>query len=152
MDTRNFLLEIGLEELPARFVTDSMNQLREKVEAWLREQRLSFNGIQAFSTPRRLAILVQDLSEKQSDLTAEAKGPAKKIALDSEGKWTKAAQGFARGQGVTVDDLFVKELKGVEYVYAKTFAAGKETISLLPELKSVITSLHFPKKYALERI
>ncbi|WEG18016.1 glycine--tRNA ligase subunit beta [Alkalihalophilus pseudofirmus] len=145
MSKRDFLFELGLEELPARFVTDSMNQLKNKVSDWLKEERLDFDAIEAFSTPRRLAIYITGLAEKQPDVEAEAKGPAKKIAQDEEGNWSKAALGFARGQGVTADDLFFKELKGVEYVYAKTFTAGKKTVELLPALKSIVTSMHFPK-------
>ncbi|WP_100372400.1 glycine--tRNA ligase subunit beta [Bacillus sp. FJAT-45037] len=145
MSKRDFLFELGLEELPARFVTDSMNQLKDKVTTWLQEQRLSYDAIEAFSTPRRLGLLITGLVEKQPDVEAEAKGPAKKIAKDADGNWSKAAQGFARGQGVSTDDLFFQELKGVEYVYAKTFTAGKETALLLPQLKELITSMHFPK-------
>ncbi|KMK75962.1 glycine--tRNA ligase subunit beta [Alkalihalobacillus pseudalcaliphilus] len=146
MTTRDFLLEIGLEELPARFITDSMNQLEEKVTTWLKEQELSFNKIESFSTPRRLALLIHGLEEKQPDIEKVAKGPAKKIALDKEGNWSKAAQGFARGQGVDVSELFFQELKGVEYIYANTRTIGKETIQLLQEnLQDLILTLHFPK-------
>ncbi|ARK29339.1 glycine--tRNA ligase subunit beta [Halalkalibacter krulwichiae] len=145
MANKDFLLEIGLEELPARFVTDSMNQLEEKVKAWLSAERLQYEGIEAFATPRRLAILINGLEQNQSDIEEEAKGPARKIAFDEEGNWSKAAVGFARGQGVNTDDLFFKEIKGVEYIFAKKFIKGKKTKELLPALKDIITSLHFPK-------
>ncbi|WP_088102506.1 glycine--tRNA ligase subunit beta [Halalkalibacter urbisdiaboli] len=145
MSKHDFLLEIGVEELPARFVTDSMNQLESKVRDWLEVQRLTYDDIRSFSTPRRLAISIKGLSEKQPDVRDEAKGPAKKIAQDEDGNWTKAAQGFAKGQGVEPSDLFFKEIKGVEYVFANTFTAGKETKALLPQLEDIITSLHFPK-------
>lgn len=145
MSKRDFLLEIGVEELPARFVTGSINQLREKVEEWLHAERLDFAGVRSFATPRRLAIMVEGLAESQPDVEEEAKGPAKKIAYDDEGNWSKAAQGFARGQGVSTDDLFFKELKGVEYMYANKFIAGKKTIELLPAIKEIILALHFPK-------
>ncbi|TES56666.1 glycine--tRNA ligase subunit beta [Halalkalibacterium halodurans] len=145
MSKRDFLLEIGLEELPARFVSDGEKQLADKVESFLKEQRISFEQISSFSTPRRLAVLVIGLAEKQADVEEESRGPAKKIALDESGNWTKAAQGFARGQGVSVDDLYIQEVKGTEYIFAKKFVAGQETASLLPELKELITSLHFPK-------
>ncbi|MFC0558050.1 glycine--tRNA ligase subunit beta [Halalkalibacter alkalisediminis] len=145
MTKRDFLLEIGLEELPARFVTDSMNQLKDKIVTWLAEERLGYSEIQAFATPRRLAILIEDLDESQPDVEEEAKGPAKKIAFDDNGSWTKAASGFARGQGVSTEDLFFREVKGVEYIYANKFIQGKKTIELLPALKEMITSMHFPK-------
>ncbi|MDT8861776.1 glycine--tRNA ligase subunit beta [Alkalihalobacillus sp. MEB130] len=145
MSKRDFLLEIGLEELPARFVTNSINQFKEKIETWLREERLNYDTISAFATPRRLAILVEGLDESQPDIEEEAKGPAKKIAYDGDGNWSKAAQGFARGQGVATDDLFFKEVKGVEYIFANKFVAGKKTVDLLPTMKELILSLHFPK-------
>ncbi|WP_026689210.1 glycine--tRNA ligase subunit beta [Alteribacter aurantiacus] len=145
MSNRTFLLEIGLEEMPARFVTDAMNQLEKKMEEWLTENRLAFEQILPFSTPRRLAVMVEGLSEKQEDQSAEAKGPSKKIALDAEGNWSKAAQGFARGQQVAVDDLYFKELKGEEYVFVNKFTEGKSTLQLLSEVDQLLTSISFPK-------
>ncbi|TSB46752.1 glycine--tRNA ligase subunit beta [Alkalicoccobacillus porphyridii] len=145
MTKQDFLLEIGLEELPARFVTSSMEQLKQAVTKWLTEQRLSFEAVEAFSTPRRLAVIVKDLTAAQEDLETESRGPAKKIAIADDGSWTKAAEGFARGQGISPDDLAVKEVKGTEYVFAKSFQKGKPTLELLPEIKEVVTALHFPK-------
>ncbi|WYP27939.1 glycine--tRNA ligase subunit beta [Alkalihalobacillus sp. FSL W8-0930] len=145
MSKHDFLLEIGLEELPARFVTSSINQLTQLVEEWLKEQRLACSEVKGFATPRRLAIQITDLEDSQPNLESEARGPAKKIALAEDGSWSKAALGFARGQGVTPDNLFTQEVKGTEYVFAKTFQEGKKTIELLPQLKELITSLHFPK-------
>jgi glycyl-tRNA synthetase beta chain len=142
---RDLLLEIGLEEMPARFVTDSMNQLQTKVTAWLDENRISYDTVTSYSTPRRLAVKVTGVAEKQEDVQEEAKGPAKKIALDAEGNWSKAAQGFVRGQGATEADIFFKEIKGVEYVHVNKFIAGKETASLLSSLQEIVTSLHFGK-------
>ena len=141
---KNLLFEIGLEEMPAHVVVPSMNQLAEKTRQFLQENRLDFEAINAFSTPRRLAIEVKNLDEKQADVAEEVKGPAKKIALDAEGNWSKAAQGFVRGQGLTTDDITFKELKGVEYVYVMKHTAGQPTIDVLAGLKDVITSLTFP--------
>lgn len=145
MSKRDLLLEIGLEEMPARFVTSSMNSLKEKIEAWLNEKQLVYKSVEAFSTPRRLAVLVSDLDEAQQDVEEEAKGPAKKIALLESGEWSKAAVGFTRGQQMTVEDIFFKEINGVEYAHVKKFIKGQETKSLLPELKEIILSLTFPK-------
>lgn len=145
MSKHDFLLEIGLEELPARFVTSSMEQLKQAVSTWLKEQRLDFAGIEAYSTPRRLAIVIKDLAAGQEDLETESRGPAKKIAVAEDGSWTKAAEGFARGQGITADQLTIKEVKGTEYVFAKSFQKGKQTTALLPEIEHVVTGLHFPK-------
>ncbi|MFT8320353.1 MAG: glycine--tRNA ligase subunit beta [Bacillus sp. (in: firmicutes)] len=145
MSKRDLLLEIGLEEMPARFVTSSMNALKDKVEAWLNEKQLAYKAIQAFSTPRRLAVLVSELEEAQKDVEEEAKGPAKKIALNEKGEWSKAAAGFTRGQQMTVEDIFFKEINGVEYAHVKKFIKGQATKELLVELKEIILSLNFPK-------
>lgn len=139
-----FLLEIGLEEMPAHVVTPSSEQLVAKMTKFLNEQRLSFSEIKAYSTPRRLALEILGLADKQADIEEVAKGPAKKIALDAEGNWSKAAQGFVRGQGMTVDDIFFKEIKGVEYVHVNKFIAGKPAAEVLQGAKDVIMDLKFP--------
>lgn len=145
MNKKDLLLEIGLEEMPARFVTNSMNQLSEKIKSWLESKQIGYGEVQAFSTPRRLAVFVKDVDVSQQDIHEEAKGPAKKIAQDANGEWTKAAIGFANGQGATVEDIYFKEIKGVEYVHVNKFVKGLETKELLGELKQIITGLSFPK-------
>ncbi|WP_428909161.1 glycine--tRNA ligase subunit beta [Niallia sp. Krafla_26] len=145
MAAKDILLEIGLEELPARFVTDSMNQLSDKIKDWLQSKKISYHDVQAYSTPRRLAVLVSDVAHTQEDVHEEAKGPARKIALNENGEWTKAAMGFTRGQGMTVEDIYFKEINGVEYAHVNKFIQGKKTVDLLPELRDIVTSIHFPK-------
>ncbi|MFB4363426.1 glycine--tRNA ligase subunit beta [Bacillus subtilis] len=145
MSKQDLLLEIGLEEMPARFLNESMVQLGDKLTGWLKEKNITHGEVKLFNTPRRLAVFVKDVAEKQDDIKEEAKGPAKKIALDADGNWTKAAIGFSKGQGANVEDLYIKEVKGIEYVFVQKFQAGQETKSLLPELSGLITSLHFPK-------
>lgn len=143
---KDLLLEIGLEEVPARFVRGAMEQLKERTEKWLSDSRLAYNEVKAYATPRRLAVLVTELAEKQEDVNEEVKGPARKIAVDESGAWSKAALGFARSQGADPETLFFRELGGVEYVYAKKSSVGVETSSLLPEaLPALITSMTFPK-------
>lgn len=143
---KDLLLEIGLEEVPARFVRAAMEQLKDKTEKWLADSRLSFKDVQAYATPRRLAVVVSELADKQDDVNEEVKGPARKIALDDSGAWSKAALGFARSQGADPESLFFRELAGVEYVYAKKSSVGVETASLLPDaLPALVTSLTFPK-------
>ena len=109
---KDYLFEIGTEEMPAHVVERSVKQLAEKTSKFLKENGLKFKSIKKFSTPRRLTILVEELSEKQADIDEIKKGPAKKIALDQDKNWTRAAQGFARGQGMTTDDIYFEELKG----------------------------------------
>lgn len=145
MTKKDLLLEIGLEEMPARFVTDSMNQLANKVREWFDEKKLDYRELHAYSTPRRLALLVLDVDVVQADIHEEAKGPAKKIAQSESGEWSKAASGFSRGQGMSVDDIYFKEINGVEYAHVKKFIKGQETKSLLPELNEIIKGLTFPK-------
>jgi len=142
----HLLLEIGLEEVPARFVRAAMEQLKDKTEKWLTDSRLAFEEVKAYATPRRLAVHVIGLADKQEDVNEEVKGPARKIAVDESGAWSKAALGFARSQGAEPESLFFRELSGVEYVYAKKSSVGVETASLLPEaLPALVTSLTFPK-------
>ncbi|QJD83635.1 glycine--tRNA ligase subunit beta [Cohnella herbarum] len=143
---RDLLLEIGLEEVPARFVRGAMEQLKEKTEKWLSDSRLEYSEVIAYATPRRLAVHIVALADKQADVTEEVKGPSRKIAYDENGALSKPAQGFARSQGVELDTLFIRELAGVEYLYAKKSSLGVETASLLPEaLPALVTSLTFPK-------
>jgi len=141
---KDLLVEIGLEEMPAHVVTPSMQQFSDKTANFLKENRLDFESIEAFSTPRRLAVRVNGLAEKQADTEEEFKGPAKKIALDAEGNWSKAALGFVRGKGLTTDDIVFKEIKGVEYVHVTKFTPGVDAIEVLPALKEVIMNLTFP--------
>lgn len=139
-----FLLEIGLEEMPAHVVTPAIRQLQKRVADYLKEQRVSYDAIQPFSTPRRLAVEITGLADKQADISESVKGPAKKIAQDADGNWTKPAIGFTRGQGLTPDDIVFKEFKGTEYVYVDKFIAGAPVETVLAGLKDVITAMTFP--------
>ena len=140
----SYLLEIGLEEIPAHVVTPSIQQLAQKVTKFLKENRLSYDSIEQFSTPRRLAIRINGLGDRQPDIEEDAKGPARKIAQDADGNWTKAAIGFTKGQGLTVDDITFKTIKGMEYVYVHKLIQGKTTQEILPGIKDVVESLNFP--------
>jgi glycyl-tRNA synthetase beta chain len=143
---KDFLLEIGTEEIPAKFSPGAMTQLKEQAVKRFAELRLTYNNLTIFATPRRLALLVTGLEEKQEDLSMDVKGPAVKAAYDANGAPTKAAQGFARGQGVIVEDLFVQEVNGVPCVFARKSETGVETVTLLPQLsRDLINALHFPK-------
>lgn len=146
--TKTVLIELGLEEIPAYIVTPAMNQLRDKLAAFLADNRLSFEGIEAFSTPRRLAVRVSGLAERQTDLTEDFKGPAKKIALDADGNFTKAAEGFVRGKGLTTADIRFEEIKGEEYVYVTKNEAGQAAETVLAGIPEVLKSLTFPVSMA----
>lgn len=142
---QDILIEIGLEELPARFIDDAEAQFLNKTMKWLDEQRISYASAVSFSTPRRLAVLIEEAAESQASIEEEAKGPALKIAKDDQDNWTKAAEGFTRGQGKTTDDIYIKEVKGTSYIYVKKYIEGKSLQSLLPEFKDIIESITFGK-------
>lgn len=142
---KTYLLEIGLEEMPAHVVTPSVLQLKERMTKFLTDARLDFEDIKTFSTPRRLTVQVLGLADKQADVKKEVRGPAKKIAQDADGNWTKAAIGFSKGQGASTDDIVFKDVKGTPYVFVQTFTAGKTAAEVLTAgIKDVITKMNFP--------
>ncbi|GIO23107.1 glycine--tRNA ligase subunit beta [Oceanobacillus sp. J11TS1] len=142
---QDVLIEIGLEELPARFIDDAEAQILDKTIKWLENQRIAYSSAVSFSTPRRLAVLIEGVADTQTSIEEEAKGPALKIAKDDEDNWTKAAEGFTRGQGKTTDDIYIKEVNGTSYIYVKKYIEGKTVQSLLPEFKDIIESITFGK-------
>ncbi len=143
---KDYLFEIGTEEMPAHVVERSVKQLAQRTEKFLKEKGLNFKCTKTFSTPRRLTVLVEALAEKQEDIDEIKKGPAKKIALDQDKNWTKAAQGFARGQGMTTDDIYFDKLKGTEYAYVHVKKEGKKTSDILLGMSEIIKSMTFPTK------
>ncbi|SET61178.1 glycyl-tRNA synthetase beta chain [Oceanobacillus limi] len=143
--TKNVLFEIGLEELPARFIDDAEKQLITKTKKWLEDLRISFDSITSYSTPRRLAVIVENMAQEQTTVEEEAKGPSIKIAKDDNGEWTKAAIGFTKGQGKTTDDIFTKEIKGTEYIFVKKRIEGQPSKDLMPSFKDIVESIQFGK-------
>ncbi|MNU80569.1 Glycine--tRNA ligase beta subunit [compost metagenome] len=143
---KDLLFEIGLEEVPARFIRAAMDQLKDRMVKWLADSVITHGEVQAFATPRRLAVLVQDVAEKQEDVHEEVKGPSRKIALDENGQWSKAALGFARSQGVDPEQFTFKDLGGTEYIYVSKSTTGVETSAVLAEgLLGILQSMTFPK-------
>lgn len=141
---KTLLFEIGLEEVPAKYVRSSSVQLKERLITFLKEKRIEHGEVFSFATPRRLAVMVKDVSEKQKDIVEKSKGPARKIAIDTDGNWTKAAIGFARGQGLSPEDLTFEEIKGIEYLHANKEVKGSKTTQILRELPAVIKAMTFP--------
>ena len=140
--TKSLLLEIGLEELPAQYVRTSSEQLATRVEEFFKQENLSFESVEAFATPRRLAVRVNGLEEEQEDRVEIFKGPSLAIAK-KDGAWTKAAEGFVRGKGLTTDDIYVETIKDVEYIHVKQLLQGKSTKEVVKKLSSVITDMKF---------
>ncbi len=139
------LFEIGCEDLPARFVAPLLRQLEANFRARCDDERIEPGDVTVLGTPRRLALIAREMSPKQADLSEERTGPPVKAAF-RDGAPTKAAEGFARGQGVAVEDLYTVETERGEYVAAKVFEEGRPTAELLPEmLTAVINGFSFPK-------
>jgi len=143
--THSFLLEVGLEDMPAQVVPQAERQLVTGVKDFLKEANISFGEVNGYSTPRRFAVLVKDLAEKQPDENITVRGPAQRIGQDEEGEWTKAAIGFSKGQGGSVDDLIIKDEDGEPYLYMEKYIPGKATKDVLSGLPTVIENIEFPK-------
>ena len=139
--SKTLLLEIGTEEIPAHVMPGILSQLKENAAKTFDELRIEYKNIRTLGTPRRSALLVEGLAEQQADLSKENRGPAVNIAFDAAGKPTKAAQGFARGQGVKPEELVTKD----GYVYAMVHEKGGKTAELLGKtLKGLVDGLSFP--------
>ena len=131
-----YLLEVGTEELPYRFIPQAIEQLHSGFENFLNSNKIGFEKVDVYATPRRLAVIVSGLVEKSGDETKIVKGPIAKIAYDENGNLTKAGEGFAKKNGVEPSDLYVED----NYVHAKIVVKGKSIVELLQENVPVIFS------------
>lgn len=144
--SKELLLEIGTEEIPAAFLKKALKDMEEMAEAIFRENRLQHGAIRALGTPRRLCLTVADLSEKQDDVIIEKMGPAKKVAFDDQGNPTKAALGFAKGQGVEFSEMETLITDKGEYLCVRKKSVGIPSVELLPALLiKFISSIPFKK-------
>lgn len=143
---KDLLFEIGIEEIPARFMEPALNQLQTIMTESLAEAGLQYEKLATYGTPRRITLMIEGLDEVQPDRSTESKGPAVKAAYGADGQPSKALLGFCRGQGIEPADVLTKEIKGVEYVYAVKQIAGRPTAELLPEmLSAAVHKIYFPK-------
>ncbi len=141
-----FLFEIGTEELATGDLQSALAQLNERVPAWLDELRLEHGEWKVFGTPRRLTVYVKDLAPAQPDRTVVVKGPPASRAFDALGVPTKAGEGFARGRGLEVSQLEVREIDGGQYACAVVHESGKPAGAVLAEaLPGWIAALRFDK-------
>lgn len=124
-----YLLEIGTEELPYRFIPSAVNQLKKLFEDFLNENKVGFSDVKVYATPRRLAVIVDGLESKSPDEVKVVKGPIKKVAYDENGNLSKAGLGFANKNGVLPEDLYIEN----DYVHAKIQIKGKSIVELLQE-------------------
>ena len=131
--SKEFLIEIGTEEIPSRFINPALEKMKELFAALLASGRVTIDGgaLQAYGTPRRLILAVPQLAERQLDLSKEVVGPPKKIAFDAEGKPAKAALVFAEKNGVPVEKLTIKQTDKGEYVAVRIDEAGGDTAEWL---------------------
>ena len=127
---RDLLFEIGTEEIPAHVMPHLLEDLEQLAETMLKEHRLSYEKVRTLGTPRRAALIVTGLAERQEDVNTETRGPSVAIAFDADGNPTKAGAGFARGQGVDPSALIQRD----GYVYASVHESGAATAELLTSL------------------
>ena len=144
--TRDAVLEIGVEELPARFMRQALADAREYMVAALACARLEVSEVRSCGTPRRIIVQLRAVAARQSDLVREVRGPAARAAFDSEGRPTKAALGFARSAGAAVESLVTRPTPQGDYVYATVTEVGRPAGAVLAELfPQMIAAMSFPK-------
>lgn len=131
-----YLLEVGVEELPYKFIPMAISQLKSGFETFLNNSNVKFDKVNVMATPRRLAVIVEGLAASQPDVEKVVKGPIAKVAFDENNNLTKAGEGFAKKNGVTPDELYVED----NYLHAKISIKGKNTKDLLQENVPVIFS------------
>jgi len=147
MSTRDLLVEIGTEELPPKALTKLSDAFAAGIEANLKEANIEFGKVNIYATPRRLAVLINDVSESQPDLDVEKRGPAIKAAFDESGNPSKAAQGFARGCGVEVSELETMSTDKGEWLVFRAQEKGKATVELLAAMvDQSLAKLPIPKR------
>ena len=141
----NFLFEIGIEELPARYVNQAEEDLKQIITQELSNERIKFTNIQSFSTPRRFAVIVENISEKQEDLDKKSIGPSINVAY-KDGVLTKAGEGFVKSQNATIDDIKIIENEKGQYISVEQFIKGIATKDVLPQiLDTVLRKIEFEK-------
>ncbi len=141
----DFLFEIGLEELPSRYVDKAEADLKKITEDELKAERISFSETESFSTPRRVAVIIKNIAEKQEDLDKKSIGPSIEIAY-KDGELTKAGEGFVKSQGAEKENIKIVENEKGKYISVEKFVKGKETKEILPEiLSNIIRKIEFEK-------
>lgn len=149
------LFEIGMEELPARFLVQTLKEMKENLEGKLNEKRIKFDEIKTFGTPRRLVVLAEGLAETQENLDILNMGPAKQVAFGENGEISRAGLGFAKSQGVEATDLEIIETPKGEYIAVRKFLKGECTKALLSDLlKELVLEINFPKsmKWGMKKL
>ena len=150
MAGQDLLIEIGMEELPARFLEQSLADFAYLLNELISQNKIYHGNIKEMGTPRRLALLMQNVVDKGETVTKTVTGPPKRIAFDDQGNPTKAAVGFAKTQGVEVEQLQILEGEKGEYLAVTLEQPGRETSALLTEhLANIILSPALSQVHAL---
>jgi len=145
------IFEIGTEEIPARFLSDAISKLKGNAEKLFCEYRLCFGALRVFATPRRLSMLVE-VDRSQTATQKEVWGPPENAAFDKEGKPTKAAESFAKSQGISIDDISIGEKGKGRYVFAAVKETSRLTSEVLPELDAeAFRLIPLPEGHAMGR-
>ncbi len=133
-----YLLEVGCEELPYKFIPSAIQQLKTAFENFLNSNKVEFEDVKVYATPRRLAVIVSGLEKESKDEVKIVKGPIKKVAYDEQGNLTKAGEGFCKKNGISADDLYIEN----DYLHAKIVVKGKSIVELLKEnVPSIVLKL-----------
>ncbi len=133
-----YLLEVGCEELPYKFIPSAIQQLKNGFETFLNTNKAAFDDVKVYATPRRLAVIVSGLEKDGKDEEKIIKGPVKHVAYDENGNLTKAGEGFCKKNGINPDDLYVED----DYIHAKIVIKGKSVVELLKEnVPSIVLKL-----------
>ena len=143
---KDLLLELGTEEIPARFISSTKKSMKSFLEKKLKELRISFDSVNIKSTPRRFSIFINKLSEKQTESIEEIKGPSRKIAFDDNNNPSKALLGFLKSKDVSIENIKFVKNGNEEYVYVQKKLESLKTESYFKEIfEQMIDSLSFPK-------
>ncbi len=143
----DYLLEIGTEELPPFSIKPAVLKLKEEFENLFKEEKIEFKNIKVFGSPRRLAILIEKISEKQKEYEEEIKGPPINIAFNEKGEKSEVLKKFLKSNKSDEKSIFIKEIEGKKYVFIKVKRGGRDTRDIIKEnIVEIIKKIPFPKK------
>lgn len=144
--SKNYLLEIGVEEIPAHYINNALNQIKKDASKIFKEEKTEYETIEVYATPRRFSMIVKGLKENESAEELKLKGPAKRISFDEEGNPTKALQGFMKSQNIDESSIVVEDFKGEEYVFALIKKESKPIEDIIRlNMANLIKGINFPK-------
>lgn len=144
--SRDYLLEIGVEEIPARYISNALKQIEKNAINLFKEERTIYENIEVYATPRRLSMIVNGIKDNKTVEKLKIKGPAKRISFDDQGNPSKALLGFMKSQNINLSSITVEEFKGEEYVYAQVTKESKSLEEIIKlNMADFIKSINFPK-------